>query len=101
MTLSERQQLTGRHVTLGLRPGALVVSDDVALRAEVDVVEELGAHTLVHCTVALQDGPANLVVRGDGRAFPTEGERIGLSVLDRDVHLFDSVTGSRVNHRWP
>jgi multiple sugar transport system ATP-binding protein len=96
--LSDRQrgQLSGPTVTVGLRPGTLVVSDRGAVRAQVDVVEELGADAYVYCTANLQDGPAQLLVRCDGRAFPAKGETIGLEVSDQ-VHIFDGSTGCRVD----
>jgi multiple sugar transport system ATP-binding protein len=97
LTARQRADLSGPAVTLGLRPSALVVSDRAPLRAEVQVVEELGADAFVYCTAQLEEGPTELVVRCDGRAFPAKGEVIGLEAAQHDVHVFDQVTGRRVD----
>jgi multiple sugar transport system ATP-binding protein len=97
LTDGQRARLSGPSVVLGLRPNALVVSDRGRVRAEVQVVEELGADAYVHCTTPLAQGVAELVVRCDGRAFPAKGEVIGLEAAHHDVHVFDGVTGERVD----
>jgi len=94
---SQRARLSGPSVTLGLRPTSFVVADEGGLRAQVEVVEDLGAEAFVHCTAELEDGPTNLVVRCDGRMFPRKGEVIALQVTSRDVHVFDGSTGQRVD----
>jgi len=94
---SQRANLSGPSVTLGLRPTSFVVADEGGLRAQVEVVEDLGAEAFMHCTAELEDGPTNLVVRCDGRTLPRKGEVISLQVTGRDVHVFDGSTGQRVD----
>ncbi|MGH8849573.1 MAG: sn-glycerol-3-phosphate import ATP-binding protein UgpC [Casimicrobiaceae bacterium] len=85
---------TGRKVTIGIRPEHLTPSkpSEANLVGSVEVIEALGADTLIHVTVAGRQVIARLP---DG--MPAEvGAPIALAA-DRDrVYLFDADTGARL-----
>lgn len=59
---------------------------------EVELVEPLGADTLVHGRV---DG-AEITARLQGHAAYKPGERVALNVAPEHLHLFDAETGERI-----
>ena len=90
------QGSAGRPVTLGVRPEHMtVVSDgsDVA-HLTVDLVEKLGADTLVHGRFGA--GSTDLTLRLSGIQDPAPGQTLPLSVRPDDIHLFDKDSGKRI-----
>ena len=85
-------------VTVGIRPEHLepVSRDAATLELTVDLVEALGADSLVHGqpTGAAQ-GPA-VTVRLDGARPVAAGETLPLSVAPEHVHFFDVGSGHRL-----
>jgi len=78
-------------VILGLRPGALRMSDG-GLRARVDLIEDLGD------TAVLDLDCAGTMIRmrvSDGN-IPGEGDTIAITARPRDIHLFDPTTRMRL-----
>ena len=98
---------TGGRVTLGVRPEDLdLVTDRSGLEVSVDVVEELGADAYVYGTPEGvsqigSDGEDSshkpFLARVDGRRPPKRGERIHLVPKPGHIHIFDSVSGERLN----
>jgi multiple sugar transport system ATP-binding protein len=83
----------GRPVKLGLRPEILSLAEGSAppqglLRALVDVVEPLGAETIVNLRV----GAATLVARLAGHVQLRPEHAVHMQVDMRRAHLFDAVT---------
>jgi sn-glycerol 3-phosphate transport system ATP-binding protein len=83
----------GREVTLGIRPEHIAPDPGGALSLAVELVEALGADTLIHGKLA-QGG--DLTVRLPGTARVTEGDRIALGVPPEAIHLFDPAGGARL-----
>jgi sn-glycerol 3-phosphate transport system ATP-binding protein len=86
----------GRPVTLGLRPEHLEQTsdgDDVA-HLRVDVVEQLGADTIVHGHFGASS--TDLTVRLPGVRHLRAGEVLPLSVSPAHVHLFATESGARL-----
>ena len=61
----------------------------------VDIVEELGSDSYLHCTA---DDVAHdrVVVRAQGLSRTGEGAQVRLGVRPGAVHLFDDATGVRL-----
>jgi len=92
-TLEAAQGLT--ELTLGVRPESFELAAD-GFRLDIDSVEELGADAFLYGQLMLQEGPAPLVVRVDGRAPPAAGSAVNLRVRQGEVHAFHPVTGLRL-----
>ncbi len=85
----------GGPVTVGMRPEHLKLVTDgsgESVSLEVELVEPLGADTLVHGRL---DG-AELTARLPAHASCTPGERLSLKVEPENLHLFDAETGGRI-----
>ena len=86
-------------VVVGVRPQGwrLARAGEDGLPAEVAVVEELGSDAFLYATTAVAGAPEQLVVRVDPRGGHQKGERVQLVADPAQVHLFDRVTGLRLN----
>jgi sn-glycerol 3-phosphate transport system ATP-binding protein len=82
----------GRFVTIGVRPEHLVPDPD-GEKFPVDLVEALGADTLVHG--GMLPNSQNLVARLPGSFKVRQGDAINLAAAV--VHLFDPATGLRLD----
>jgi sn-glycerol 3-phosphate transport system ATP-binding protein len=82
----------GRAVRLGVRPEHIAIGAG-GISIGVDLVEALGADTLVHGRL---DG-AGLTVRVPGTRPVREGERLDLSIASENLHLFDLASGARLD----
>ncbi len=82
-------------LTLGIRPEHLVETgaEPGALSLTVDVVEQLGAETLVHGTLVGTEQTLTASLSGVRRI--EAGSEVALSVPGESVHLFDPSTGKR------
>jgi sn-glycerol 3-phosphate transport system ATP-binding protein len=86
----------GRPVTLGLRPEHLEQSGDGngVAHLHVDVIEQLGADTIVHGHFGASS--TDLTVRLPGVRHLRSGEVLPLAVDPGHVHLFDVASGTRL-----
>ncbi|NKB77558.1 MAG: sn-glycerol-3-phosphate ABC transporter ATP-binding protein UgpC [Gammaproteobacteria bacterium] len=86
----------GKTVTVGLRPEHLEIADPSQPHTSlnVQVVEHLGADTLVHG--AFSQDALELTVRLKGVQSFSRNEVIPLSISPQNVHLFDKTTGQRL-----
>jgi sn-glycerol 3-phosphate transport system ATP-binding protein len=86
----------GRPVTLGLRPEHLeqAADGDGVAHLQVDVVEHLGADTIVHGHFGTSR--TDLTVRLPGVRYLQSGEALPLTVEPAHVHLFDAESGARL-----
>jgi sn-glycerol 3-phosphate transport system ATP-binding protein len=80
----------GQTLTLGFRPED-IVSDPAGLAFRQDLVEPLGAETLVHGTLANGE-TITLKVAGGPPA-----EIVGITLPSHAMHVFDGETGRRLN----
>ena len=89
-------QSAGRPVTLGLRPEHLHPADDGGMgpRFCVQMVEHLGADTLVHGT--LGEAGIDITLRLVGICQMTVGDVLALTIDPRNVHVFDHDSGKRL-----
>ena len=86
----------GRPVTLGLRPEHLEQGTDTngIVHLNVDVIEQLGADTIVHGHFGTSS--TDLTVRLPGVRHFQPGEVLPLSVRPDHMHLFDPENGTRL-----
>ena len=94
------------RITVGIRPehlesaardGATAERSGATLELTVDLVEALGADSLVHGQLAGGgQGPAAVTVRVDGARRVAAGETLPLAVSPEHVHFFDSGNGRRL-----
>jgi len=91
----------GAAVTLGLRPehlthaGRRKTAPDTSLHLSVDVIEQLGADTLVHGQI--EGSSDSLTVRLSGVQSFARGTSLTLRFDPENIHLFDAKTGLRVD----
>jgi ABC-type sugar transport system ATPase subunit len=84
---------TGSQVVAGIRPEHLTVGGN-DLRAQVLAVELLGHERHLVCSV----GDQRWTIRQESADAPVGvGDHVGLGVDAAHVHLFDAVTGDRLN----
>lgn len=104
---------TGKEFTLGVRPDdihdeAAFISNspDTVIKVKVDVVEKLGAETLLYCTLnhdekdvgddgeikSIADDTTNLIARVDSRSTTERSQVIDLGVDINHIHMFDKET---------
>jgi sn-glycerol 3-phosphate transport system ATP-binding protein len=85
---------TGRKVTVGIRPEHLTpcAPSAASLVGSVEVIEALGADTLLHVAVA----GGSIIARLPHGAPATVGEPIALAAEPGRVYLFDGDTGGRL-----
>jgi sn-glycerol 3-phosphate transport system ATP-binding protein len=84
-------------LTLGLRPEHLALAPDGAagaLHIDVELIEALGADTVVHGLIA--GNGAGLTIRLDGTIRVAPSDRLSVTVAPERLHLFDSATGQRL-----
>ena len=85
-----------RPVTLGMRPEHLRIAGAGNGVAEqtVQVVEQLGADTLVHGQFGTAG--ADMTIRLNGIVEMDEGDSLPLAIDPANLHLFDAETGARL-----
>jgi sn-glycerol 3-phosphate transport system ATP-binding protein len=84
----------GRGVTVGLRPEHLELANEGSLPLTVELLERLGADTIVHGK--LGGGATVVTARAAGTINPSLGEVLRFAVRPEHVHLFDLVSGARI-----
>ncbi len=90
-------------VTVGIRPEHLepVSRDAATLELTVDLVEALGADSLVHAQLAGDGRGPTVTVRVEGARRVAAGETLPLAVSPEHVHFFDVGSGHRLARGRP
>ena len=102
---------TGKPIVLGVRPediheeeSFISASPDTVVKAFVEVVEKLGAETLIYSKLDFKEGEdaenatesiadsSYMVAKIDSRSIVNRGEIIELAMDARHIHLFDGAT---------
>jgi multiple sugar transport system ATP-binding protein len=81
----------GAEVELGIRPEHVVVAGG-GLPCPVDIVDPMGAETLVWCRVAGEQ----MAVRLDGESTVKVGDTLSLGFPAERLNLFETATGARL-----
>ncbi|WP_061035443.1 MULTISPECIES: sn-glycerol-3-phosphate import ATP-binding protein UgpC [Vibrio] len=85
------------EVKLGLRPEHLQISQDNPwLQVEVELIESLGADLLLYCRTEGDDSQ-KLVVRVEGHTPIQIGDKLGLDIKPKHLHLFNANTEKRID----
>ncbi len=84
----------GRPVLVGMRPEHLEPAESGPLSVRVELLERLGADTIVH-GAAGGDG-IRLTARAPGGFAPALGDPVALAIRPEHIHLFDLDTGKRL-----
>ncbi len=82
----------GRQVVVGLRPEHLEPAPDGPLAVRVDLLERLGADTILHGSI----DSARLTARVPGSFAPELGSTVAFAIRPEHIHLFDPDSGKRV-----
>ena len=91
---ADRRLAPGAEVTIGIRPRAFELASEPearSLTATVDIIEPMGAETLLHLVADGRDLRAVV----DRRVRPALGSRVHVRLRPRQVHIFDAA-GARV-----
>ncbi|CAH1573032.1 sn-glycerol-3-phosphate import ATP-binding protein UgpC [Vibrio jasicida] len=84
-------------VKLGLRPEHLQINQDKPwLQVEVELIESLGADLLLYCRTEGGDSQ-KLVVRVEGHTPIQIGDKLGLDIKPKHLHLFNANTEKRID----
>jgi multiple sugar transport system ATP-binding protein len=86
------------RLTVGIRPEDWTLDAEdsgEAIKAVVDVVEELGSESYLYAHLA-EDADTSIVVRGPGRTRVRYGETIAVRPDPGALHLFDVTSGERL-----
>jgi sn-glycerol 3-phosphate transport system ATP-binding protein len=83
----------GTAITLGIRPEHVFIGGEGAVDLRVDLVEPLGAESLVHGHLPSGE---EMTVRLSG-TLPEAGSILPVSLPNRHLHVFDAATGQRIN----
>jgi len=85
-------------ITVGIRPEHLEPTspDTASLALSVDLVEALGADSLVHGQLAGTTQGSAVTVRVDGARRVAAGEALSLAVAPEHIHFFDADDGRRL-----
>ena len=90
----ESTTLAQGRVTLGVRPEHLVSDDSGPIKISVQVVEQLGANTLLH---GFLDGTnIEMVASVPGHIIAPAGAVVSFSASPDNLHLFDTSSGKRI-----
>ncbi|MBU1713194.1 MAG: sn-glycerol-3-phosphate ABC transporter ATP-binding protein UgpC [Proteobacteria bacterium] len=83
-------------VMVGMRPEHITLAEGErgAFRMPVELVEVLGADTLVHGPI---DGENQLTIRLPGSYKVGRGDKLKLHINPDKLHIFDRATGMRIN----
>jgi sn-glycerol 3-phosphate transport system ATP-binding protein len=87
----------GTPLTIGIRPEHLVAGSDGPLALKVDLVEPLGAESLVHGVLPSGE---EMTVRLSGSS-PLPGAILPLSVPPLMLHVFEAESGQRLDGMHP
>ncbi|PPF88551.1 sugar ABC transporter ATP-binding protein [Subtercola sp. Z020] len=93
--------ISGKTVTIGVRPEDIVVASNFGegLPVDVDLIEELGADGYLYGHAEVNGRRTDLVTRVDGRVHPNAGEKVYLTAKPGHLHLFDVESGQRVGNK--
>ncbi|MEM6547148.1 MAG: sn-glycerol-3-phosphate ABC transporter ATP-binding protein UgpC [Pseudomonadota bacterium] len=96
--LTDCQQAEGSSVTVGIRPEHMTVEphDRTPMLGRAELIERLGAETLVHVSLSHPGASVEVVVRCPETQAPEEGSAVSLNLRAKRMVVFDP-DGRRVS----
>ncbi|WP_436499224.1 ABC transporter ATP-binding protein [Actinokineospora sp. HUAS TT18] len=89
--------LTSPDLVIGVRPESWrITAPGTGIAATIDVVEELGSDGFLYCSADIGGKQQPVTVRTGGMSRHRPGEKLCLTPLTEQVHLFDKATGLRL-----
>jgi len=82
-----------RRVLVGLRPEHLELAGDGPLALRVELLERLGADTILHCRLA---DDTRMTARTSAHFAPELGHTVRFAIRPGHIHLFDPDSGRRL-----
>lgn len=98
LMLDSLPEIKSQHVTIGIRPEHIQManeSKDANFGVEVENVEILGTETLLTFSIGNQQ---QWIARWNGQWDISVGDKLSLAINLNNLFLFDSVTGTVLNH---
>jgi len=97
-TLPVVSNAPAQGVLVGLRPEHLELAENGPLSLSVELLERLGADTIVHGRLGAATDTGGIVVtaRAAGTIDPPLGQTLRFAVRPEHIHLFDAKTGTRL-----
>ena len=91
------EALAGAPIKLGMRPEhiRLATNADALFSLKADVVEELGADTIIHADFG--KATKAMAVRLDGFNRVSSGTQFSFTIDPENLHVFDPESGKRIN----
>nr|WP_321459184.1 sn-glycerol-3-phosphate import ATP-binding protein UgpC [uncultured Cohaesibacter sp.] len=94
---SQLDAQAGAAVKLGMRPEhiRLATNGDALFSLKSDVVEQLGADTIIHASFG--KAASSMAVRLDGTHRISSGTQFSFAIDPQKLHVFDPESGKRIN----
>lgn len=94
LTLVEEVKDNNKQITLGFRPEHIEIDPNSDLRVIVELVEQLGAESIIHAKFEKTETPITL--RLNGHVDIKANAILGISISPQNLHLFDHSTQKRI-----
>ncbi len=92
-SLKEKISHHQSEITLGFRPEHLLLDENGSLDLTVELVEQLGAESIIHATF---ESGQKITLRLNGHIEKKHGDNFKASVDPQKLHLFDEKSGQRI-----
>ena len=87
-------EIDAEFVTVGIRPEHFELNKKGNLHIVVQMIEQLGANSLIHGV--LENTDVEIVASLPGHIIAEAGSKMSFAVKDQNIHVFNSESGKRV-----
>ncbi len=91
-TLKEKLNSQTSNITFGFRPEHITLSNNGALNLKVELIEHLGAESIIHSKL----GETPITLRLNGHIDAKNGDTLNANINVDSYHFFDSESGVRI-----